>query len=87
MPQLLFAWLLSSLLLFAPLASAAPTNINAASAAELDQKLEGIGENRAKRIVQYRERHGPFSAPEDIMAVPYIGRRIFEANREDIRVN
>lgn len=66
---------------------AEPVNINTASVIELQQHLRGIGENRAERIVNYRTQHGPFAAPEDIMEVPYIGRRLFESNRADIRVN
>lgn len=87
MRHFLSAALLISTLLLAQLALATPININAATATELDSSLQGIGEKRAQRIVEYRERHGPFATPEDIMSVPYIGRRIFEANRQDIRVN
>lgn len=69
------------------LAEAAPVNINTASAEELKHSLNGIGHKRAERIVEYRERHGAFETPEDIMTVPYIGPRLFEANRNDILVN
>ena len=47
-------------------------NINQASAGELIQ-LKGIGPKLAERIVQYREEHGPFRVPEDIMKVKGIG--------------
>lgn len=69
------------------IAQAAPVNINTASAAELKQNLSGIGDNRAERIVNYRERHGSFQTPEDLMTVPYIGPRLYEANRADILVH
>lgn len=71
----------------ANVSQAEPVNINTATASELQQRLRGIGENRAERIVNYRSQHGPFESPEDIMEVPYIGRRLFENNRTDIRVN
>jgi competence protein ComEA len=60
-------------------------NINQASAEELTQ-LKGIGTTYAERIVQFRENHGPFEAPEDIMKVPGIGSKIFEANKDIITV-
>nr|MBV6631329.1 helix-hairpin-helix domain-containing protein [Oceanococcus sp. HetDA_MAG_MS8] len=64
-----------------------PVNINTASAAEIDASLINIGPKRAQRIVEYRGYHGPFKQPEDVMEVPYIGPRLFEANQPFIRVN
>jgi len=52
-------------------------NINTASEAEL-QLLPGIGEVRAKNIVDYREKNGPFEKIEDITLVSGIGSGIFE---------
>jgi competence protein ComEA len=60
-------------------------NINTAPAEELAQ-LKGIGAAYAERIVQFREAHGPFASPEDIMKVPGIAVRIFEANKDIITV-
>jgi len=42
--------------------------------------LEGlpyIGASRAAEIVAYREAHGPFRKPEDLLAVPGIGPTIY----------
>lgn len=33
-------------------------------------KTAGIGENEAKRLVSYREEHGPFRSLDDLMNVP-----------------
>jgi competence protein ComEA len=60
-------------------------NINKAPAEELTQ-LKGIGATYAERIVQFREANGPFAAPEDIMKVPGIAVKIFEANKDIITV-
>ena len=60
-------------------------NINQASASELRQ-LKGIGPKLAERIVKYREEHGPFRSPEDIMNVKGIGPKKWEANKNRITV-
>ncbi|MEN8720301.1 MAG: ComEA family DNA-binding protein [Oceanococcaceae bacterium] len=86
MRYLLCVLLLACGLATANVSAAKPVNINTATVEELDTHLRGIGRNRAERIVNYRQQHGPFATPEDVMMVPYIGRRLFEANRADIRV-
>ena len=60
-------------------------NINTASAEEL-QKLKQVGPNYAVRIIEYREKNGPFEKPEDIMNVKGIGPKTFELNKEQIVV-
>ena len=40
--------------------------------------LDGIGEVLAKRIVSYREKHGPFSAVEELRNVKGIGKKTFK---------
>lgn len=60
-------------------------NINTASVEELVQ-LKWIGPKYAQRIVEYREKNGPFEKPEDIMLVSGIGPRAWEANKDRIVV-
>ncbi len=60
-------------------------NINTASAEELSQ-LKGIGPSHAAKIVEYREKNGPFKLPEDVMQVPGIGQKTFENNKDMILV-
>ena len=60
-------------------------NINTASAEELTQ-LKGIGPNHAAKIIEFREKNGPFKIPEDIMQVPGIGQKTFENNKDFIIV-
>lgn len=52
-------------------------SINKATIDEL-QKLDGIGESKAKTIVDYREKNGPFERIEDIMNVSGIGSALYE---------
>ena len=66
-------------------AEAEMININTASAEELEQ-LYRVGPTYAVRIVEYREKNGPFKKPEDIMNVPGIGSKTFEGNKERITV-
>lgn len=61
-------------------------NINTASAQELQDGLEGIGTVLAQRIVDYREKNGPFRSTEDIKNVAGIGDVIFEHIRDSITV-
>lgn len=63
----------------------AKININTATAEELD-KLDGVGEKIAQRIIQYREQHGAFEVIEDIMKVSGIGEKKFAAMKDDICV-
>lgn len=53
-------------------------NLNAATADELI-KLPGIGEVMAKRIIDYRERHGRFRRPEEIIIIEGFSERKYRA--------
>jgi len=88
--KLLFSMLVvvSVVFLFAFNAGAgdpAKVNINTASADELAQ-LKGVGAKYAAKIVEYREKNGPFKSPEDLINVPGIGSKTFEANKEMISI-
>ena len=65
---------------------AAPVNINSASAEEIAEALNGVGLNKAKAIVEYREVYGEFSRADEIIFVRGIGAATFEKNRDDILV-
>ncbi len=66
-------------------ASLTSININTASSEEL-KSLDGIGDALAGRIMQYRQEHGPFRSPQDIMKVKGIGPVCYEANKHRIVV-
>jgi comEA protein len=57
-------------------ASTALVNINTASAADFEA-LPGIGATMAGRIVEYRQKNGPFKKIEDLMNVRGLGEKNF----------
>lgn len=65
---------------------AGPVDINTADAETISSELNGVGLAKAKAIVEYREKHGPFKNPEDLSLVKGIGDRTVELNRANIRV-
>lgn len=80
----------------APAASTAPVsiqqvavdpnavNINTASAAEIQDKLVGIGAKKAQAIVDYRTKNGAFLSIEQLKEVSGIGAATLEKNRSRI---
>ena len=67
------------------LASMEKININKADSKTLIT-LKGIGKDRAVKIIEYREKNGPFQKIEDIMKVKGIGKKIFEQNANVLSV-
>ncbi len=61
-----------------------PININTADEVEL-MMLKGIGEAKAKAIIEYREAQS-FETIEDIMKVSGIGEKTFENIKDRITV-
>ena len=62
-----------------------PININTATAKQL-MSLDGIGEVRAKAIIDYREEHGRFESVDEILNVKGFGEVLLESIRQDICV-
>lgn len=75
-----FASTLNDLALPKP-GSAARININTAPAADLE-RLPGIGRALAERIVEHREKYGPFRRPEHLIIVRGISERRFLALKD-----
>ncbi|MDE7247047.1 MAG: helix-hairpin-helix domain-containing protein [Lachnospiraceae bacterium] len=66
--------------------SAGRININTASEAQLCD-IPGIGATRAAAIAAYRESHGGFQKPEDIMKVNGIKEGMYEKIKDSISVD
>ena len=60
-------------------------SLNTASIEEL-MTLEGIGESKAKAIIEYREKNGLFKTIEDLLNVSGIGEGLFAKIKENITV-
>ena len=60
-------------------------DINTADPQQL-QSLSGIGPHLARRIVEYRDQHGPFSSPGDITSVPGIGEKTYQRLQDRITI-
>ena len=56
-------------------------NLNTASAAELET-LPGIGKALAARIIEHRQKFGPFRRVEHLIVVPGISDRRFRAMQD-----
>ena len=56
--------------------AAGVVNLNTASASDLEA-LPGIGAKTAARIVEYRQKNGPFKKIEELMNVRGVGEKSF----------
>ena len=69
-----------------PATSAGVVNINTASANDFEA-LPGIGAKTAARIVEYRQKNGPFKKVEELMNVRGIGEKNFLKLRGQLTVS
>jgi competence protein ComEA len=51
---------------------AGPVHLNTATLEQLDS-LPGVGPVTAQKILDYRQKHGPFASVDELDAVPGIG--------------
>lgn len=63
----------------------ATVDLNTATTAELD-RLPGIGAQTAARIVEYRQKNGPFKKVEELMNVQGVGEKSFLKLKKKITV-
>ncbi len=81
-------FLLSTLLLSGVAVWAAerpPVNVNTASMAEL-MAIKGIGEAKARAIIEHREKHGPFRTVDELKNVSGIGDKLLATLRTQVTV-
>jgi competence protein ComEA len=77
---------LAAFLLLAPLVHADPVNVNTADASALAKALNGVGPAKAKAIVAYRDKNGPFKSVDQLAMVEGISQKLIDKNRADIRL-
>ena len=70
----------------AKLPSTEVININTASAVDLE-RLPGIGAKTAGRILEYRQKNGPFKKVEELMNVRGVGEKNFLKLRTQLSVS
>src|SRR5689334_4839679 len=73
-------------LLMVQVGQAEPVNVNTADATALAKALNGIGPAKAKAIVSYREKNGPFKSVDQLAMVEGITQKLIDKNRADIRL-
>lgn len=69
----------------AALREARQVDLNAATAEELE-RLPEIGPSLAQRIIEYRRTLGRFQRAEELLQVPGIGPKTYEALRDHVTV-
>ena len=81
-------WFLGALvgLLFSGLAWANPVNVNEADAERL-ASVNGIGPVKAERIVDHRDKHGPFKSLDDLVNVKGVGPKLLEKLKPQLRLD
>lgn len=62
--------------------AAEPVNINTASAEQIAESLNGIGQSKAELIVEYRNTHGAFTHVDELVNVKGVGLRTVDKNRD-----
>lgn len=67
------------------LSTSSRINLNTAPAKELET-LPGIGKGLAQRIIEHRQKYGPFAKPEHVIMVRGISEHRFLAMRSQITV-
>lgn len=78
------ALILGVLFSLSGIAAAEIVNINKADAGALVENLPGIGEVKAKAIVEYRKKNGKFKNIEDLLKVPGIGKSTFNNLKSEV---
>lgn len=79
-------WIIGLFAMLMSVAALAAVNINTATQQELET-LKGIGPVKAKAIIDYRAKNGPFKSQADLVNVPGIGEKTVEKLKADLAVS
>ncbi len=63
----------------------AAVNVNTATQSELES-VKGLGPAKAKAIIEYREKNGPFKSVEDLGKVKGFGKASIEKLKNELSV-
>lgn len=63
-----------------------PVNINTADAETLAAAINGVGIKKAREIVSYRKKNGPFDSVDELIEVSGIGVQTVDGSRENLTV-
>lgn len=67
--------------------AAEPVDVNTATAEQLAEALNGVGQAKAEAIVAYREANGPFTHIDELINVRGIGMATVDKNRDLLRID
>ena len=84
MKKIIIALFAMFLMTFAGFA-AALVDLNSATAAELDA-LKGVGAAKAKAIIDYRDKNGPFKSVDELAKVKGFGAKTVDKLRPELTV-
>jgi len=84
MKKIIIAMFAAFLMTFAGFASAV-VDLNAATPAELDA-LKGVGPSKAKAIIDYRDKNGPFKSVDELAKVKGFGAKTVDKLRPELTV-
>lgn len=62
-----------------------PLDLNQASVQELEM-FSDLGDDLARRIVEYRHAHGPFQSVDELRNVSGVSRRLAEELKRELKV-
>ncbi len=74
------------LLMAANLHAGEPVDINTANAEALAEAITGVGIKKARDIVTYRQKNGPFESVDELVEVSGIGMQTVEGSRKNLTV-
>jgi competence protein ComEA len=84
MKKVFRAWFAAMLMAFA-VSAAAAVDLNSATATDLEA-VKGIGPAKAKAIIDYREKSGPFKSVDDLKNIKGFGVKTIDKLRPELTV-